>query len=103
MNSLLIGNADKTKRLLQLAQQPFLLIDDGELCDAFLREFPRATLFDIAHHTFNPLQQGIDYKGARDFATAIYGEKDLMTDAFSNIVRNPQINPRREFNPSIRA
>jgi hypothetical protein len=79
MNSLLIGNADKTKRLLQLAQQPFLLIDDGELCDAFLREFPRATLFDIAHHTFNPLQQGIDYKGARDFATAIYGEKDLMT------------------------
>jgi hypothetical protein len=104
MNSLLIGNADKTKRLLQLAQQPFLLIDDGEVCAAFLSAFPRAGLFDIAHQTFNPLQQGIDYKGARDFANAIYGEKDLMTyrDAKRALTRmllqSPRLDKLREVN-----
>lgn len=71
MNHLLIGVADKTKRLLELASDNFLLIDDGEIADAFLDAFPRAKLFDISTHSFNPLR-GIDYKRARDFAQALY-------------------------------
>jgi hypothetical protein len=71
MNALLIGNADKTERLLQIAQPPFLLIDDGPIADAFLETFPRAKLFDPTVHSFNPLR-GMDYKRARDFAAAVY-------------------------------
>lgn len=70
MNHLLIGTADKTERLLALAPQHFLLIDDGPIAEAFLK-LPRAKLFDIKEHSFNPLA-GIDYKRARDIAAAIY-------------------------------
>lgn len=70
-NHLLIGTADKTERLLQLAGAHFLLIDDGTIGDAFLEAFPKAKLFDLTQHHFNPLR-GIGYKGARDFAAALY-------------------------------
>jgi hypothetical protein len=69
-NKLLIGNADKTAQLLQVPPG-FLLIDDGQIADAFLAHFARAKLFDVAEHSFNPLK-GIDYKRARDFAAAVY-------------------------------
>jgi hypothetical protein len=71
MNQLLIGIADKTERFIQLTKQPFLLLDDGPIADAFLASFPRAKLFDPAQHSFNPLKD-IDYKRARDFAAAVY-------------------------------
>jgi hypothetical protein len=70
MNHLLIGQADKTERLLELAERPFLLIDDGPIADAFLAN-TRARLFDIDEHSFNPLF-AMDYKRARDFAQALY-------------------------------
>lgn len=69
MNKLIIGSADKTEQLLE-TREPFLLIDDGELVDAFLENFS-ATVFKPKIHSFNPLD-GIDYKGARDFAATIY-------------------------------
>lgn len=71
MNSLLIGDYDKTELLLQKAQPHFLVIDDGPIAETFLAAFPTANLFDPTKHSFNPLQ-GIDYKRARDFAAAIY-------------------------------
>lgn len=71
MNHILIGTADKTQRLLDLAHPPFLLIDDGPIADAFFAHFPKAKLFDIHQHSFNPLRN-INYKRARDFAAAIY-------------------------------
>jgi hypothetical protein len=72
MNHFLIGHADKTERLLQIAQGGFLLIDDGSMTDAFLEEFPRAVRFDLDEHSFNPLKN-MDYKCARDFAALLYG------------------------------
>ena len=81
-NHLLIGNADKTDRILQLATDHFLLIDDGPIIEAFLQAFPHARLFDITQHSFNPLR-GIGYLQARDFATALYTAspegKDTLT------------------------
>jgi len=71
MNRLLIGNADKTEQLLKTSGA-FLLIDDGEICDAFLETFPTARDFDPHKHHFNPLE-GMDYKKARDFADLVYG------------------------------
>ena len=71
MNHLLIGTADKTQHFIQLAISPFLLLDDGPIADAFLDHFPKAKLFDITKHSFNPLA-AIDYKRARDFAAALY-------------------------------
>jgi hypothetical protein len=71
MNHLLIGTADKTDRLLEVAAPPFLLIDDGPTADAFADHFPKANQFDLAEHSFNPLH-AIEYKTARDFATALY-------------------------------
>lgn len=71
MNHLLIGAADKTERLLQITRSPFLLVDDGPIADAFLATFTRAKRFNPTQHSFNPLR-GIDYKGARDFAAALY-------------------------------
>lgn len=70
MNHALFGNDDFTEQLLQ-TKQPFLLIDDGPLADAFLEEFPRAKLFDVQRHSFNPLKD-IDYKRSRDFAEIVY-------------------------------
>jgi hypothetical protein len=70
-NYLLLGTADKTDTLLQLTKQPFLLIDDGPIAEAFLARFPRAKLFDPPEHSFNPLK-GMDYKSARDFAQILY-------------------------------
>jgi hypothetical protein len=84
MNNALFGFADKTERLLHIAQkqQPFLLIDDGPIADAFLQRFPRAKLFDITKHSFNPLR-GMDYAKARAFAAALYTAspegKDTLT------------------------
>lgn len=70
MNTLLIGAADKTDRLLALAPQHFLLIDDGPIADAFLT-LPRTKLFDVTQHCFDPLLR-MDTKRARDFATTLY-------------------------------
>jgi len=82
MNQFLIGNADKTETLLQLARPPFLLIDDGPIAEAFSAQFPKAKQFDISRHSFNPLK-GMDYKRARDFAATIYTAspegKDTLT------------------------
>jgi hypothetical protein len=81
MNRLLVGTADHTEQLLHTTA-PFLLIDDGPIADAFLEHFPRAKLFDISKHSFNPLK-GMDYKRARDFAQALYTAspegKDTLT------------------------
>lgn len=81
-NHLLIGTADKTQRLVELARGNFILIDDGPIADAFLARFPRAKLFDVARHSFNPLN-GIDYKRAREFAATVYTAspegKDTLT------------------------
>ena len=81
MNHFLVGDADKTTRLLELASEPFLLIDDGPIVEQFLAAKP-AKLFDIAKHDFNPLKN-IDYKRARDIAAAIYTAnpegKDTLT------------------------
>lgn len=85
LNHLLIGNANKTNRLLELATQPFLLIDDGDIADAFLTAFPRAKLFDVTQHSFNPLR-GIDYKHARDFTAALYTASPEGADTLT--VRN---------------
>ena len=68
-NHLRIGSADKTQRLLELADRNFLLIDDGPIADAFLEHRP-ARLFDIQKHSFNPLRR-IDYRRAREFAEAL--------------------------------
>lgn len=80
-NHFLIGAADKTERLLALAGDHYMLIDDGPIADAFL-ERHHARLFDIHSHHFNPLK-GIDYKRARDIAAALYTAspegKDTLT------------------------
>jgi hypothetical protein len=82
MNTLLLGTADFTGTLVDSTTQPFLLIDDGPIADAFAERFPRAKLFDPTQHSFNPLR-GIDYKRARDFATILYTAspegKDTLT------------------------
>jgi hypothetical protein len=82
MNKLLVGAADFTDTLLDSTKQPFLLIDDGPIADAFVERFPRAKLFDPAQHSFNPLRD-IDYKRARDFAQTVYTAspegKDTLT------------------------
>lgn len=78
MNHLLLGTADKTEQLIEWAEKSFVVLDDGPVADTFLEHFPRAHLFDVSKHSFNPLR-GIDVKRARDFATAVYGDKDLMT------------------------
>ncbi len=78
MNHLLVGTADKTEQLLSLSHYGFLVIDDGPLADAFSKRFPRAKQFDITQHSFNPMR-GMDYRRARDFAAALFPDKDLMT------------------------
>jgi hypothetical protein len=82
MNTLLVGTADFTDTLLDSTRQPFLLVDDGPIADAFAQIFPRAKLFDPLQHSFNPLR-GMDYKRARDFATVLYTAspegKDTLT------------------------
>lgn len=81
MNHLLIGTGDKTERLLELAGDHFLLIDDGPIADAFLAQ-THAKLFDIASHSFNPLHHA-DYKRVRDIVQALYTAspegKDTLT------------------------
>lgn len=66
MNKLVIGFAEKD---LSNVAGGFLLIDDKEL------DLP---LFDVHQHSFNPVK-GMSVQAARDFATALYGQKDLMT------------------------
>lgn len=80
MNHLLIGTDDKTARLLDISSRGFLLIDDGPIADAFVEKF-NARTFDPTLHSFNPLR-GMDYKRARDFATALYAAtegRDTLT------------------------
>lgn len=71
MNRLLLGTAAKTVSLLSSTKQPFLLIDDGPVADAFAERFPRAKIFDPTQHSFNPLK-GVTPKLARDIATILY-------------------------------
>lgn len=68
-NHFLVGSFT-VERLLELAQPPFLLIDDGPLAEQFLSH-TKAKLFDVTKHHFNPLR-GMDYKRARDFAATLY-------------------------------
>lgn len=72
MNKLLIGNADKTEKLLQTSQSGFLLIDDGEIAEEFMLAYPRARVFDPYQHNFNPLK-GMTYRHACDFIEAVLG------------------------------
>jgi hypothetical protein len=100
VNHLLIGTADKTERLLSITKPRFLLIDDGPIADAFLAHFPKARLFDPAHHSFDPLK-GMDYKRARDFADTLYsaspgGENTLtVRNGRRALVRLLVARPRR--------
>jgi hypothetical protein len=78
MNKIIIGLADKTEALY--TKQGFLLIDDGPICDAFLKRFKRAKEFDPHKHSFNPLS-GMTYRKARDLVSVFYGSegKDTLT------------------------
>ena len=82
MNHLLVGAADKTERLLALAESDFFLIDDGTTATTFAAAFPTAREFHVDKHHFNPLRD-INYKRARDIATTIYaaypGGHDTLT------------------------
>lgn len=71
MNHAFIGLGDKTEPFLDTTTEPFLLIDDGPIADAFAERFPKAKRFDVERHSFNPLAS-IDHKRARDFATMLY-------------------------------
>lgn len=68
-NKLLIGTADKTEQLLDTTE-PFLLIDDGPIAQAFAKHFPKAKIFNPRRHSFNPLP--LAYKQARQFAATLY-------------------------------
>jgi hypothetical protein len=78
MNSLLLGTADKTDALLDLAEPGFLLIDDGPIADAFAEQFPDAEIFNPRRHSFATAR---DYKSVRAFADILYshgyGEQTL--------------------------
>ena len=82
MNHLFIGAADKTERLLALAESDFFLIDDGPIAAAFAATFPRHGNFDVNEHHFNPLRD-INYKRAREIAAIVYtaypGGEDTLT------------------------
>jgi hypothetical protein len=55
---LYVGTADHD--FLQHTKPPFLFVGSGPALDAFRDQFPRAKLFDIAQHSFNPVRD-IDY------------------------------------------
>src|SRR6202795_3563756 len=78
MNKLILGLADKTKHLY--TRPGFLLIDDGPICDAFLKRFKRAKEFNPRKHSFNPLKP-MTYRKARDLTSVFYGSegKDTLT------------------------
>jgi hypothetical protein len=69
MNALILGIADKTEQLLQRTTEPFLLIDDGPIADAFADKFPDAKIFNPRRHSFTFSR---DYKSVRAFADALY-------------------------------
>src|SRR5262245_40268920 len=73
MNHLLFGTGDKRARYLEVAGHGphFMLIDDGPLVEPFLDRFPKAKLFDVSKHHFNPLK-GMTYPRARDIAATLY-------------------------------
>lgn len=72
MNLLLVGTADKTDLILEHLPSSYLLIDDGTTIDALtLPPRRKVTYFDVAKHSFNPVQ-GINHLGARELATTIY-------------------------------
>jgi len=79
MNKLVIGLADKTD-VLRPSKPGFLLIDDGPICDAFLKRYKLAKEFDPHKHSFNPLQR-MTYRKARDLTSVFYGSegKDTLT------------------------
>jgi hypothetical protein len=78
MNKLIIGLADKTEYLY--AKQGFLLIDDGPICDAFLKRYKRPKEFDPRKHSFNSLWN-MTVRKARDLTATFYGPegKDTLT------------------------
>lgn len=96
MNHLLIGNADKTERLLELSEPGFLLIDDGEIAETFLQIFPRAKLFDISKHSFNPLR-GVTYLKACNFVASLMaafpaGQATLTKEGVPNVFFEAALN-----------
>jgi hypothetical protein len=81
MDTLVLGLGDKHELLN--TKKRFVLIDSGKLCDAALKKFPRAKVFDYTKHSFNPLHGMVHtHEGvakAREFADIIFPDKDLMT------------------------
>lgn len=73
---LLLGTTDKTPQLLQIAREPFLLLDDGPIAVAFAKKFPHAATFNLRNHSFAPRR---DYRSVCDFAELVFPDKDLMT------------------------
>lgn len=73
MNTLILGSAKRP--ILDHLPDTFLLIDDGPIIDALqLPERKAVTVFDPAHHAFNPLKD-MTYLRARAFV-------DLINAAF---------------------
>lgn len=73
MNTLILGSAKEP--ILNHLPDTFLIIDDGPIIDALqLPNRKAVTVFDPAHHSFNPLK-GITYRRAREFV-------DLINAAF---------------------
>lgn len=86
MNALLIGR-DKAN-ILQFLPDRFLIIDDGSLIDQIELPTRRAvTIFDPAHHSFNPLKD-MNYRKGRDFLdvlNAAFPEgANTLTKRYSN-------------------
>jgi len=66
---LIVGT--KKDAILEHLPHTFLLIDDGELIDAYNRPARKAVLdFDVSEHSFNPLK-GMNYSRATNFVEVL--------------------------------
>lgn len=74
---LVLGNNNRSE--LVKTDQPFLLIDDGPLCDIFLDTFKNLNEFDFGVHGLNPLPA--DYKMRRRLPNILWDAagKDTLT------------------------
>jgi len=89
MNTLLVGTNKQFAEYIDFSSR-FLLIDDGPIIDAL--DVPRGgkiTHFDVAKHSFNPLER-MDYRRARNFIAtvdALFPEgENTLTRKNSNFV-----------------
>jgi hypothetical protein len=84
MNKFSIGLNDKSEAL-RPSKPGFLLIDDGPICNEFLKHYKLAKEFDPKKHSFNPLALSVmDYRKARDFASVVYGTEGKDTPTVRN-------------------